>query len=224
MGKKFQITKKSKGRRIGRRRNWFKKGAPRNNVGYLSVKHKLPTTSLVVGAGVWGNTSTAAPAQPVYSQAFQITGLPNLTSYTKLFDQFRITGVAVKLSNTSNPLATQNDGYNIVSSIDLDGNAIGSVDELSQCSNMVRKRVKEGITIHKIFLRPRIRNIIEGALPPTNSTAFQIGTNKWVDLASPAIPYYGLNYAPTGVPGTTLNNDSHWQVDMTFYVQFRKLR
>jgi len=205
-----------------RRRNFFKKGAKRSNTGYLSVKHKVATGVYTVPAQTWPDTT--GTGQPVNTSIFQIVDLPNLGSYSKLFDQFRLTGVNVKFSNVSNPMATQNDGYNFITSTDLDGNVIGSIGEMLQCTNTKRVRVKEGSTIINRFIRPRIRNVIEGAAPPTNSTAFQIGSTRWCDLASPAIPFYGLNWAPTGVPGEVLNNDSNWNIDITYYVQFRKLR
>jgi len=216
-------------RRWRRRRKpmFRRKRTIRSNTGYLQIKQKVQSATFQVSPGAW------PAAGIVHNIMFNLVGLPNLNSIARLFDQYRIKGVAVKFINITNPYTSGNATYDFTSSIDLDGGNIGTYSELLQCSNAKRMNAMEGRTNKTIYFQPRCANLIANSVPvqpapvpavpiTTDDVGYQLGSRGWIDLKNTEVPHYGLKFGFNGqIP---MNALSQWTVDITLYLQFRKVR
>jgi len=212
-------------RRFGRKRNYFKKGAKFNKTGYLSVQQKVASSPYSVGPGAW-------PAAGVtHNIFFNVNEIGNIVSYSKLFDQYRISGVKLVWNNIANPNTSGNFSYNMAIVKDIDGGTFLSYADLLQFSSCKVINVDEQKTRYTCFIKPRVRNLVDGgpATDPTkpNILARQVGSNRWLDLAlttgaAENVPHYGVKWGWNGTQ--PLNTVSPWTLDITYYVQFRKVR
>lgn len=164
-------------------------------------------------------------ANSVQTIAFDISTLPNLPELTRLFDQYRITGVKLQMVQTSNTADTTNPGMVFGSSINLDGGAVpASFDALLQRSNTkVTPWCSNGGSLARrtIFLRPRYANEIYRA-GVTSATA--LGDQKsWLDCQFADIPHYGLDFGWNNGVGA-LNIPANVSITISYYLEFRKVK
>lgn len=173
----------------------------------------------------------AMPNGLVDVETFDIQLLPNINEYRRLFDQYRIKAVKVKLTPLTNTDDEVNQGLIFVSSIDLDGtNVPGIFTDILQRTNArvspwtpgLNKNPTKTITIY-----PRARNVVAsypdpatGALVPAYGMKSR---RQWLDLSNIAIPHHGLITgwkAPQGV----LNADQVYSMDIVYVVEFKGIR
>jgi len=223
----FATRIQRKWRKTKKRFTKYGKGNPTKRTGFLPIKQKTLEKSFVIPAGAHPN------GYPIQF-AFNIKNLQNLPALARLFDQYRICGVSIKMFPQTNTNDTINQSLTLGTSIDLDGGALTTWNELIQCSNtkITNWSSAGGAVAHRaIYLQPRYRSV--HVVDPTTAPVtfgYNMGSKKrWLDLADNGeTDHYGLNciwLPPFDSAGDrTLNADVSVTVVETYYVQFRKLR
>lgn len=201
----------------GIRRNY---GLPSARTGYLAVQQKHVVYTACPAGG--GSTDVF-----VDNLKFNIGQLDNLPSYQRLFDQYRIKKVVVKMTQQSG-FAPGNPTMTLITSIDLDaGTAPTGAISLLQCSNAKTKLLTQFSPSRTVSIYPRFQNVIAldpTAVPPTQS--FSIGkSGAWLDLADQGLTnHHGLNICFTCPDATGLAIDCLIRYEYTYHVEFRKIR
>lgn len=178
-----------------RRKAYRKKRGAKTGVktGFLKVIQKVLSQSIELPSG-------PSPTGIVEKLKFEIADIPQFSTYSALFDQYRLTGVKVTLLPTTNTNDTANVGGSFIWSIDLDGDTtITTFDDILQCSNSHTSPWSStgGMTPYKkMFVRPRTRDALVRDIcnnVPVLSTA--LGNSKqWIDLGDRGrTEHFGLN-------------------------------
>lgn len=196
----------------------FRKHVPRalatRSTGFLRTKQKVFTNLTLPLLLVSANTL----------MVFDISLLPNIVEFQKLFDQYRITGVKVDfLQTTQNE--PSNPGMVMATSIDLDGGTVPATFDLmlqrSNCQVRPWSSAGGGLPRRSVFLRPRFANEIYRT---GVTSATSLGNPKsWLDTSDVDIPHYGLNIAWNNTTGS-LNYTAQVAVTLTYYLEFRKVK
>lgn len=131
---------------------------------------------------------------------FSLSSIANVSSYTTIFDKYRIKQVRVRFvpyqaegvitsGVTAGPLYTV---------LDYDDNNSVTVAQALSYDNLKMSPVGA------YFERTLTPKVALAAYSGSVFTAFaQAGNSQWLDAASPGIPYYGLKYAlPVGLVAT----------------------
>lgn len=209
-----------------RRRGYrlYRRPRPTKRTGFLPIVQKDLDQSFVIPAGAYPNGY-------IKQFKFDISGIQNLPELTRLFDQYRIRAVSIRMVPQTNTSETVNPAMTFASSIDLDGGALGTFDELLACSNCkVSNWSNAGGSIanKNFYMQPRYRSvhvIDPTTVPPTYGQSLG-PKNAWLDLADGGqTDHFGLNvgWLPGG-PGYNLGLEQWINVTITYYIQFRKIR
>ncbi len=186
----------------------------KTSTGFLKTKQKVFTNLTLPTLLVSANAL----------MTFDISLLPNIVEFQRLFDQYRITGVKIDfLQTTQNE--PSNPGMVMATSIDLDGGTVpATFNDMLQRSNCKVKPWSSaggGLPRRSIFLRPRYANEIYRT---GVTSATSLGNPKsWLDTSDVDIPHYGLNIAWNNTTGT-LNYTAEVAVTITYYLEFRKVK
>jgi len=167
------------------------------------------------------------PEASLQTRAWNISNLPNIAELSRLFDQYRITGIKLQFSQTTNTSDTVNPGMVFGTSINLDGGATPATwDTLLQRSNTrVTPWSSAGGSLPRrsLFLRPRFPNIIQ-AVAGGGANATALGNPKqWIDMAFLQVPHYGLDFGWYN-PGNNINQPITVAITATYYLEFRKVK
>lgn len=192
--------------------------------GYLKVIQKV-LDQVIIPAG-------PHPTGVVQQHKFEISVIPQILTYSALFDQYRLNAVKMTFLPTTSTNDQANQGGTFISSIDLDGDTtITTFDDILQCSNSKTSpwSTAGGMTPYKsIYLKPRNRDaLVRDVDPVTNVPTFSttLGPrNAWIDLGDRGLTeHFGLH---TGwfFGGTTLNVPQELNIITTYYIEFRKVR
>lgn len=180
--------------------------------------------------GTYKASCTSLGVQTPIAKAFsfQLVDLPNVAEYTSLFDQYKITGVSVRVipksseqiqGGTSGTVQTLGYGQ-VVTAIDYDDAANpASKDELLEFGS---SKTTSSNRIHTRFIRPKMlnvvfRNALTSGYSPVKAT--------WLDQAYNDLPHYGLKLwvdAPSGfnVADTSIAYDIY----ATYYFSCKNTR
>lgn len=224
------MPRRYKNKRRGKKRvkRNYKKKIATNRTGYMSVRQKDFFT-YTIPAG-------PAPNGIVKQLSFQISSLPNFAEFSRLFDQYRICAVAGQLTPHTNTDDTVNPGQSYIQSIDLDGGVIGTYDQILACANAKQSAWNTAggmVPSKKWYVRPRTRDIIvkdpgdPTTVPPTPPTfAYTFGRRgAWIDMADQGNTYhYGMNFGWRTANPLGLGIDQLVNCNITYYLQFRKVR
>lgn len=211
--------------RRGRRpRTRMTRSRTRVRTGYLPMVQKDLTESFQIPAGPYPNGY-------IKQFKFSIENIQNLAEVTRLFDQYRIRAVSVRLMPQSNTNDTVNPSMTFCSSIDLDGGGVANFDALIACSNAKTSNWSSAggnIAGKTIYLKPRFRNV--HVVDPTTvpvTYGQNIGRkNAWLDLADGGTTdHFGLNVGFLPGSATATLGFAVWvNVIITYYIEFRKIR
>lgn len=191
--------------------------------GFLKVEQKVLSQDIVLPAG-------PHPTGIVEKLKFEIADIPQFSTYSALFDQYRLTGVKVTLLPTTNTDDRTNPGGSFIWSIDLDGDTtINTFDDILQClnSHISPWSTTGGMTLYKkMFVRPRTRDALVRDIcnnVPVLSTV--LGESKqWIDLGDRGTTeHFGLNLG-WYFGNTQLAYEQELNMITTYYIQFRKVR
>jgi len=194
------------------------------------VNRMIHSFKRMVSLGTYTATATSVTDTPVAKAfSFQLTDLPNVTEYSSLFDQYKISGVQLrivpKVAMTTQGSSTgtiQTVGYGqVVTAIDFDDAANPTAkDELLQYQNA---KVTQASRLHTRFIKPRI---LDTVWVNSISSGYQSVRPGWVDLANTNMPHYGIKLwvdAPANSGGTTSSSVAY-DVYAVYYFKCKNTR
>jgi hypothetical protein len=136
----------------------------------------------------------------------------NVAEFTTLFDQYRINYVVLKfMCGTLETNSTDNATMTIACDYD-DGNAPTNVSDLFQYDNC--KIYSYGKDIN-VKLKPRIAMAAYGGA----FTSYANAGGMWLDVASPAVEYYGVKACLT-----RCNAQCTYRIYATYYIELKSTR
>lgn len=215
----YRIQKAWRARKAKNRR----RGRTGVKTGFLAVEQKVLSQDITLPAG-------PAPTGIVHKLKFEIADIPQFSTYSALFDQYRLSGVKVTLLPTTNTNDQHNVGGSFIWSIDLDGDTtITTFDDILQCSNSHTSPWSStgGMTPYKkIFVRPRTRDALVRDIcnnVPVLSTALG-DARQWIDLGDRGMTeHFGINLG-WYFGNAQLNESQELNMITTYYIKFRKVR
>lgn len=241
-------------------RKYNKKGKPMQVVIARPLKHSKvygPTKVFKFKRFVDGSTITGLSASRFLAQTgsaqyigltFRLSDVPAATEFQSLFDQFRITGIAIKFipmvnsfnvqsnsgqailalaggtgSSSPNPLNQQTLGnpglFGTVIDYD-DADTTGyTLATYEQYQNFKFQPVFSG-KIHRRYFTPHCVIAMEGQGGPAQPVG--IKAKQWVDVGTPNINWYGIKIYLDAHGVSNVNQ--YYQVMATYYVQFKNVR
>lgn len=166
----------------------------------------------------WINTLTIGDTAFNFNP--QLTDVPDHTEFTKLFDQYRISGASFKLVPRWNVTQSLPTGTipglppsQVMTCFDFDGNGPTTLQAILQYQNL---KMTRGTSVHQRYLKPAT---LAMAYETTVSTAYVPKWNQFIDTANDAVPHYGL-YGIIPNIGVTYSYDLY----ATYYIQCKNVR
>lgn len=151
--------------------------------------------------------------------SFKLNDLPNYTEFTALFDQYKITGIKIRLIPEQNQQALGVGVFNIppiYTVIDYDDDtALTAITDAMQYQNCKIHTTISGSQIVRFF-RPHIAV----AAYSGTFTSYMNKSMQWIDSASPDTRHYGFKIIVAAI--TTL--DTTFSVVATYYLKMRNVR
>ncbi|AXH74479.1 MAG: capsid protein [Cressdnaviricota sp.] len=211
---------KRRGKKRGRRN--YKKKMPTNRTGYLSIRQK-DFFSITLPSG-------PLPNGYIKQLVFNLSSLPNWGEFDRLFDQYRLCAVAGSFSPHTNTNDTINPGQSYIQSVDLDGGVITTYDQLLACANAKQSAWNTAggmVPTKKWYVKPRTAQVIikdPDAVPITYSNVLG-RKGAWIDLADGGdTEHFGMNFGWRTASPVGLNQPQVVNCNITYYIQFRKVR
>lgn len=181
-------------------------------------------------AGTFSTNITATGTSNALAQsfAFRLSDLPNVTEYASLFDQYKFTGVRVKIMPKNDNIGgaantTSVGGFGqIITVLDWD-DAVSplSKDELLQYGSC---KVSHPGRIHSRYFKPHMLN----AVYRTGLTfAYNTMPCQWIDMSITDVPQYGLKLwidGPTQTASPNVAVTVPYDVYMTYYFKCKSTR
>ncbi len=182
----------------------------------------LPTGSAIVGALLRQSTASDVFA----SVAFALADIPNISSVSSLFDQYRIDRVQYRLRSRNPALFMMNQASpnysatTLLLAVDRDDNtAPTTLAEIKQYDNCQAVSACDSIDV--IFEPSIAAAAYAGGV--FSGYIIQTDTEEWIDSANTSVPHYGLKIGiPALVTATTSKLD--WDVEAWYTVSFRNPR
>lgn len=215
-------------RRPYRKRRYRKK--PRisrnmRNTGFLSTKQKTESYVIVPSGTLPGGGHGVG-------FSFSLADIPQAVTFQKLFDQYRITGVALKmLPMTSFNTGATNPSVRLLHYTDLDdANAPSLYSYVIQRSNLKDTMLIAGSarTVNS-FVRPRWLNATYAtSIVPGGGTGYTLGKrSQWIDTVDDQVPHFGKKYffnTNTNATPGGLAVPINVLFTITYYIQFKGLK
>ena len=174
-----------------------------------------------------GSVPTITPVSKGFS--FQLSDLPNVSEYTSLFDQYKITGIKLRIvprtSMTTQGVVTGTTamvGYGqVVTALDFDdaANPIAKDTLLEYGSAKYTASNK----IHTRYFKPKVLNAVWVNIASTGYAAVKA---PWIDQANNNLPHYGLKMwidAPENSGGGS-NSSISYDGYATYYFMCKNTR
>jgi len=159
------------------------------------------------------------------SMAFSLQDLDQVTSFTALFDQYRIDRVVVQVK-TRNPSVNFNS--NSVANatppstfwvIDRDDSTQPTtLAQLRQYDNCQEAAVSDNV---ELDLQPSVTPAIYASGAFSGYAVARTGV--WLDVANVAIPHYGVKFGITEISATATYT-YYWDLVFYYYLSFRNVR
>lgn len=216
-------------RRPYRKRRYRKKRSlvPRNlrNTGFLSTRQKTESYVIIP-------SGTLAGGGHGVGFSFALADIPQAVTFQKLFDQYRITGVSLKLLPMTSTNSATNPSVRLLHYTDLDdANAPSLYSDVIQRSNLKDTMLPFGTTNRPTssFLRPRWLNAAYAtSLVPGGGTGYTLGKRStWIDTVDDQVPHFGYKYffntTTNATPGG-LAVPVNVLFTLTYYIQFKGLK
>lgn len=220
----------SRPRRLSRPK-WMAKRMKRSYGAVNRQVHSFKRTFRVTDLIGSYNAATAVTTPISAALSFSLSQLPGVTEFTNLYDQYKINGISLKIQ----PLLTEG----ISSVVSGTTNAWGfpklstvldfddSVNPATELVMLQYGSLKQtgAFKEHKRFFKPKTR---VAALDAGGAiTANTVSAARWLDVANPDVPHYGLKiYHPGPIAsGSPLVSSSiAYSVYATVYFQCKNTR
>lgn len=177
-----------------------------------------------LGGNVAATLIQAGSTLIAFSVGFELSDLAQVATWQAVFDQYKIEKVllrfrarnnAVSVFNTASPNGGVPTGYVVIDRDD--STALASVlaaEEYDTCETF------EGTDSITIVLEPSITPAYyaSGAF-----SAYGVTTPKWLDIANPGVPHYGVKGVIGGLTVTT-TSAWVWDISAEYIVAFKNVR
>jgi hypothetical protein len=143
--------------------------------------------SHIYDAGTFITSSASVPV--LLAQNFQITSMPNISSYQAIFDQYRITRIECWIEATQ----TNTGGHSgkLLSVVDFDdSNAVGSLAAMQEYPAVI-----EGFSSTLGHYHSWQPHVAIGAYGGGVFASYANEASPWIDLGSITVEHYGLKLA-----------------------------
>lgn len=176
---------------------------------------------------------------------FTLNDLPQVASFTALFDQYRIDKVQVDFIPTAQICLVPQAEVTAVAALDApivaggasggvygtvidydDSAALANLSAYMQYSNFKMGQVGS-LKIHRRTFKPHVATAAyAGAF-----TSYANMVNQWIDCASTTVQHYGLKFyadiqasSSTGGGGSAVAYPQTWRIMATYWVSFKNVR
>lgn len=208
--RRMRYARKYRGRIAGRKPTYYSYKQT-TNLGYVIAS--------VTTAGV------PTPIRAGYN--FKLSDLPQATTFTALYDQYKIGKVVLTFRpRTGMITTTPNNGYQFIQGysplqtvIDYDDDT-APIDENDILQYSSLKQTRPGL-MHKRILRPKFASEVYRSLTTTGYRP----NSGFLDCNMADIPHYGVKVL-MNAPVATTNAAADYSYDVyaTYYVQFKNVR
>lgn len=193
-----------------------------------ALRRQVHSFKRVVDLGSYTASASALTQTPISkSFSFALADLPNVAEYTGLFDQYKLTGISLKIiprasqfqgaaSGTVNAI-----GYNpVITALDFDDAATPSSKEVlmqyGSCKFTGSNR------IHKRYFKPKI---LQPAWVNAISSGYASERAKWIDIANTNVAHYGLKWwVDAPALGASSESSISFNVMATYYFMMKNTR
>jgi len=184
------------------------------------------STAVAGSSGVFGPTISQTGATAVYGQlAFELQDLDQVSSFTSLFDQYRIDKVHV-IFRTRNPgtfvanTSTANQGIpSVLVVIDRDdATVLTSLAAAREYDNVTEFSAEQSCSV---MLEPSVTPAMYAVGSFSGYAVARTGI--WLDAANTNIPHYGLKFVITALNSSTTSS-WFWDIECYYYLSFRNVR
>jgi hypothetical protein len=160
-----------------------------------------------------GQITASTTVDALGALSFTLSGFPNSTEFTSLFDQYRIKNVEISFVYL-NPVSVLAPLYTVIDYDDA--TTPGAVTDLLQYQTLMQTAPGQQ---HTRRLEPRFDLAAYSGV----FTSFALAQkDQWVDVASPSVQFYGLKYALPATAGGTAG--VVYNIQITALLQFRNPR
>lgn len=184
-----------------------------------------------------GNASYAlqnSATEVSWAMGFALSDVPQSSTFTGLYDQYRITRVVVHLrpqvamqaqalvSLTAAPAAVTAPvpTGNIYTAEDLDDNVASNVAAIRQFDTCkITQVMQPRVITHTIFPRCQLGTFTALSATTTGNSLAPYGT--WLDCGSAGIPHYGFKLAIDQGVASYLQA---WEIDCEYYIEMKGVR
>jgi len=153
--------------------------------------------------------------------SFDLNSLTNVSSYTALFDQYRIVYARVRFFPTNSlPAASITAGATpgyppVYTVLDYDDASVGTITDLQQYNSL------QIVPYGQFFERRLTPRALQGVYQGAVFTGYALlPSGSWIDAASTTVNYYGLKFAVNAATAPQLG----WTTQITLHIQFQNSR
>lgn len=160
------------------------------------------------------------------AMAFTLQDCPQVSTFSSMFDQYRFEKVVLRVTPRNPAFSTfsLSSPNNLMPRISFvvdrdDASAPASTAALQEYDNCISITPYQGIDITLI---PSLTPAIFGGGVFSGYSVEEAG-RRWIDIANPTVPHYGVKY---GIPGlqVSTSNSWTWDVELYYYVSFKNTR
>lgn len=189
------------------------------------------------GASTWGNptstvsfagcTSNNITSDPMFAMFFTLADMPQSSTFTALYDVYRINEINVTFTPTQYPQTGLTSSSNMLNVPDstlwycVDVDDAGVVSPLSALQEY--ESVKHVTNTGKPFTIKIIPHVAQAAYGAGAFTSYSNTKSPWIDCASSAVQHYGLKFG-MGCPIHATWGLPSFTIYVNYNVSFRGVR
>lgn len=191
------ITRPNRARQWARAAKMFRRRVAKGKVGKVRQPVQYFKRSQFIQSAV-SVPSATIPGYTFGSYTFNLAGVPAVSDFVTLYDQYKIAGIKWTLIPKYNSIEMApgssggiNNQTQVFSVLDYDDSQVPtSIDTLMQYQNM---KMTRGGRTHKRYFKPRqLRNVYRG---PLVGDGHEVIPARWNDMSYQDVVHYGLKYA-----------------------------
>lgn len=193
------------------------------NVSTGAVTYYNPTSTV----SYFGSSTTNVLNDACFAMSFKLSDLVQATTFTGLYDQYRITKVKVIIGRTAN----QQGIGNAAQAVSFPSQQLWWVVDVDDAS------VPANLSVIQEYSKCKCRNMLEDkevhiSFKPHCADALYSGgvfssygnrTSPWIDVASPSVEHYGLKLC-IPCPIGTVFAEQNFTIRTEYYLDFKNVR
>lgn len=162
------------------------------NVSTGATTYNNPTTS----ATYFNSSTSNLTADPCFGMFFTLNDIPQVSTFTALYDQYRFKRITVNFIPTVNITGPQNAANSVNQNCNQIFVAVDH-DDASVVSPLTSLFEYEDVKLHNTMEQFSVSFIphVAAAVYSGAFTSFANQTTPWLDCASPNIQHYGIKWA-----------------------------